>query len=170
MTQSGVMLYLFDPNPADIDIHDIAGALSKICRFGGRSKEFYSVAEHCVHVSKHVSRRAALWGLLHDSAEAYLIDVPKPLQLMFSGYEKLEVKILHAVAKRFNLEQATIPSQVRSADDYLGVTEYWHMINKSYCDTGVDLSNVDQRFKFYYWPPQVAYRRFMDRFKELTSK
>ena len=47
-TVSGIHFYPLDPNPDDIDIKDIAHALSLICRANGHFKYFYSVAQHCV--------------------------------------------------------------------------------------------------------------------------
>ena len=70
------------PNPDDIRIEDIAHALSNQCRFAGHAREFYSVAEHSVHVSQLCLPEHALWGLLHDASEAYLVDLPRPLKLL----------------------------------------------------------------------------------------
>jgi len=38
-----------------IRICDIAASLAKQCRYGGHSKIFYSVAEHCVHLCDYVA-------------------------------------------------------------------------------------------------------------------
>ena len=77
---------LIDPRclrPSNIDIRDIARALSHICRFGGHTKEFYSVAEHSVRVCEQVNRELGDWpvnlekievlmgALLHHAHEAY---------------------------------------------------------------------------------------------------
>src|SRR5690348_18006267 len=69
-----------DPKPEDIDIQDIAHALSCQCRFTGHSRKFYSVAEHCVRVSLLVSPDLQLAALLHDASEAYLSDVARPIK------------------------------------------------------------------------------------------
>ena len=50
-THSGLAFDLLDPKPDQINIHDIANALSKLCRFTGHVKQFYSVAEHSIRVS-----------------------------------------------------------------------------------------------------------------------
>jgi hypothetical protein len=42
-TFTGKEFYPLEPNPADIDIRDIAHALSNICRFTGHCREFYCV-------------------------------------------------------------------------------------------------------------------------------
>src|ERR1035441_5569037 len=38
--------------------------------------------EHSVHVSQLCLPEHALWGLLHDASEAYLVDLPRPLKLL----------------------------------------------------------------------------------------
>jgi len=100
---------IYEPTADMIDIRDIACALSKICRFGGQIKQFYSVAQHSVIVSnlawyydepKSV-RQAAL---LHDAAEAYLFDVIKPLkQAIGKAYIGIEEKVERAIIEKFGL-------------------------------------------------------------------
>jgi hypothetical protein len=79
-TFTGRAFYPLDPRPEDIDPVDIAHALSLICRYGGHSSRFYSVAEHCVLMSHAVAPEHALWALLHDATEAYLGDMIRPLK------------------------------------------------------------------------------------------
>lgn len=47
-TVTGKHFYPLDPNRQDIDIEDIAHALSLICRANGHFRHFYSVAQHSI--------------------------------------------------------------------------------------------------------------------------
>lgn len=93
---------------SDVDMRDIAHALSNLCRFTGHCSTFYSVAEHSVLVSlvaqEAIGAYGALYGspriyagqaLFHDAAEAYLADIAAPLKRLpeFSGYKKLEARV-----------------------------------------------------------------------------
>jgi hypothetical protein len=80
LSAGGLRVYPLDPRPDEIHLDDIAHALSNICRFGGHCREFYSVAQHSVHVSELLRGVPALVGLLHDAAEAYLGDIIRPLK------------------------------------------------------------------------------------------
>ena len=104
-TFSGLRFWPLDPNPEKILIADIAHALAHQCRFGGHASKFYSVAEHSVHVSQLCLPEDALWGLLHDASEAYLVDLPRPLKLLpeFAPYREAERRLQRAVALRFGL-------------------------------------------------------------------
>lgn len=89
-TASGHKLWPLDPRPGDIWLIDIARGLANECRYGRQMKQrglWYSVAEHCVLVSRFVAERYpdhpewAREALLHDGDEAYGFgDIPRPLK------------------------------------------------------------------------------------------
>src|ERR1019366_10480236 len=117
-TFSGLRFWPLGPNPAKILIEDVAHALAHQCRFSGHASKFYSVAEHSVHVSRLCLPEHALWGLLHDASEAYLVDLPRPLKLLpeFAAYREAERRLQRAVAVRFGLPEDQ-PASVTEADD-----------------------------------------------------
>ena len=95
-TVSGKIIDLNHPTEDMIDIKDIAAALSKICRFGGQINQFYSVAQHCVLVAAMAPAIIKKEALMHDAAEAYLLDIPKPLKHQLGrSYKKFEVLFEH---------------------------------------------------------------------------
>lgn len=114
-TFTGRCFWPLDPQPAEVDIRDIAHALSMRCRYAGHTTRFYSVAEHSVLVSLAVPPAAALWGLLHDAAEAYSADVPRPLKQFLPDWKPMEARIMAAVCRRFGLLLIE-PAAVKRAD------------------------------------------------------
>lgn len=102
---SGNWLDPYDPDPERIFIDDIAQGLANICRFNGQCRSFYSVAEHSVAVSMLVETPYRLAGLLHDAAEAYLGDVPRPLKYRpeYRYYRDAEEKLLDVIWRRFRI-------------------------------------------------------------------
>lgn len=91
-----------DLDPSDFVVEDIAAALSKLCRFGGHARRFHSVAEHALLVHDLVVEQGrddlALAALHHDSAEAYAIDLPKPIKVLVCRYDELCKRIDEAIA------------------------------------------------------------------------
>ena len=116
-TYSGRRFNPTKPNPSSIVIQDVAHALSLQCRFSGHTRQFYSVAQHSVGVSYLCDRQDALWGLLHDASEAYLVDIPNPLKRSgkFDAYLDFEKNMMQAVCIRFNLPPDE-PASVKAAD------------------------------------------------------
>ncbi|WP_424360235.1 phosphohydrolase [Methylocystis parvus] len=118
-TYSGRAFYPLDPRPEDVCMRDIAHALSHLCRFGGHSTRFYSVAEHsstlCEYFLLRGDRELARWALLHDAAEAYLVDVPRPIKSSLTNYRAIERRIMEAICTRFALPWEE-PAAVREAD------------------------------------------------------
>lgn len=122
LTRSGRKFDLMSPEKGPFDIETIAHALSNTCRFSGHVREYYSVAQHSVLVSRVVPERFALAGLLHDAAEAYLGDVVSPLKRLLHEYRELEARVEAAIFARFGIPKP-LPQEVRFADTILLATE-----------------------------------------------
>ncbi|RCV86950.1 phosphohydrolase [Billgrantia montanilacus] len=122
LTASGMTLPLTYPSWRLIDDRDIAQALSRICRFGGHSRQFYSVAQHCVLASHLVPPEDALAALLHDAPEAYIGDMISPLKAMLPAYQAVEQRIWSAIAQRFDVDPV-MPASVKQVDLQLLATE-----------------------------------------------
>lgn len=104
-TFTGKMIDLENPKVEQINIRDIAHALSQVNRFTGHTRTPYSVAEHCVIGSGIIRGEFALEFLLHDASEAYLGDVSGPLKRMMGGrYGELESLFMGLVMERFDLD------------------------------------------------------------------
>lgn len=111
--------YLFSPEKSSITPEDIAKILSRTPRWGGRSKVFYSVAEHCLHVSSMCSNENRLLGLLHDAPEAYLGDVISPLKRRLGAlYHELEENWAWEIGHRLGVGSALVdlPEEVTRMD------------------------------------------------------
>ena len=122
LTFTGRMVDPCNPDPADIDIEDVAHALSHLCRFTGHASTFYSVAQHSLFVSNWLAHRGAkpvlqLAGLLHDASEAYLGDLNTPAKLQLRDYQLAEGRVQQAVAEAFGLDPSLLScASVKEAD------------------------------------------------------
>lgn len=121
-TLSGQHFSFTDTDPSSIDIEDIAAALSNICRFTGHLQDFYSVAQHSVHVSYLVPPEYALEALLHDAAEAYCNDISTPLKALIPEYRAIEDRVDSVIRRKFGLPSA-MSSPVKYADLIMLATE-----------------------------------------------
>jgi uncharacterized protein len=167
-TFTGRRFYVLDPRAMDVDVDDIAHALSMLCRFTGHVREFYSVAEHSVRVSRLCDPADALWGLLHDSSEAYLADMNSPLKRTpeMSRYRTAERHVMAAVIERFGLGPHEPPS-VKTADRRLLVTEKRDLMPPS--PPWEDFASFEPLAeKIVPWSAKDAERAFLRRFDELT--
>jgi 5'-deoxynucleotidase YfbR-like HD superfamily hydrolase len=122
LTASGRYFNLREPERNEYSIGDIATALSRICRFVGHTKAFYSVAQHSVYVSRLLPDKLALQGLMHDASEAYLGDVSYPLKGLLPEYRTLEKALEATIARVFGLPYPFDPA-VKRADMVMLATE-----------------------------------------------
>lgn len=112
---SGGVYWPLDPRMNEVALIDIAHSLSMQCRFTGHVREFYSVAEHCVHVSHCVPKDLALVALMHDATEAYLTDVASPVKRHLPNYAEIEALNWAVIAEKFDLP-LQLPEEVHLAD------------------------------------------------------
>jgi hypothetical protein len=177
-TFTGKQFWPLSPDPDDIDIIDIAHALSNVCRFTGHSYDFYSVAQHCVFVSQHVGAVSenpndTLWGLLHDAPEAYLCDVASPVKhapgefgKLYREYEKV---LMDCICVKFGLPLEE-PEIVRAVDARMLATERrdlmaappraWPLLNRV----------VPYKHRIRALSPGPAERYFLDHFSVAKFK
>ncbi len=121
---SGHRFYPLEPKASDVYIIDIAHALARKCRFTGHTRDFYSVAEHCVRVAEMLPQRWKLRGLLHDGSEYVLPDVAAPIKVLpeFQWFRALEDRVQTAIYERFGLD-GDDPPDVKYCDLILCATE-----------------------------------------------
>lgn len=168
---SGGRYYPLDPRADEVNISDIAHSLAKQCRWGGHPPRFYSVAEHSVLVSTQVPRHLALDALLHDATEAYLIDLPRPIKVHLPDYKKLEQRNWLAVAERFGLSD-DLPQCVHDADNAVLLTEandFFGADLGNLCLVDMSPSITRAPVRIECWLPEMAKKRFLERFQEITS-
>ncbi len=157
--------------PDQIDIRDIAHSLARQCRFGGHVRGYFSVAQHSVHVSRLCDPQDALWGLLHDATEGYLIDLPRPIKQMLPEYKPMESRLMARIAYAFGLD-GEMPESVKVADVTALATERRDLMNASKeghrWAEDVELAVADAKI-IKPLGPEDAEALFLDRFEELTG-
>lgn len=164
---SGRRFYPLSPRAEDIDPADIAHALSLLCRYGGHIDRFYSVAEHCVLMSQAVPAEHALWALLHDATEAYVVDVPRPLKRELADYARIEGGVMLAIVERFGLPSASMPFEVHDADNRILLDETAVLMPRRERWVQDDLEPLGAAIAG--WPPYEAERRYLGRLRELSD-
>lgn len=171
-TYTGRCFYSLDPRPEDVDILDIGHALSMQCRFSGHTVRHYSVAQHSYILSYHVPERDALWGLLHDASEAYLVDLPKPIKAnsaLGAYYKEIENKIMAAVCERFGLPLEE-PASVKEADGRMLTTEKRDLMIRTVDWKAWEHLGEPFDHKISPLPQHIVEHDFLSRFLELIGE
>jgi hypothetical protein len=114
MLQSGKLFDFSNPENSDISVEDIAHGLAHTCRYAGQCDGFYSVAEHSVLVSQ-IAVHSNMAALFHDSAEAFIGDLPGPLKRLLPQYKEFENRIEKFVFERLEIAWPA-PPEVKRAD------------------------------------------------------
>lgn len=132
---TGRRMTVLAPQQNSIHILDIAHALSNLCRFGGHTDLFYSVAEHSIVVSyimEELFERPDLAGvaLMHDASEAYLTDMQRPVKVLpeFEIFKRVEEGLEAAIAEKFGIPHP-LPTEVKRADNVALIAEVRRLMN-----------------------------------------
>ena len=111
----------------------------------------------------------ALWGLLHDAAEAYLGDLPTPLKGHLGDFRDREKTLLAVIVAKYGLEPDE-PASVKDADRAMLIVERqvlmagnlrWPGDGRSPPAITADPADIKK------WDPSTATDEFMTRFHEL---
>ena len=114
----GTLISVTDPDYRMLKLEHVAHAAANLCRYGGQSPRFYSVAEHCCLMTELAlahpeHRRYAKEVLLHDANECFgLGDLPRPVKQHCPGYQAMQSKIDMAVTMAFKLDCSLEAQQV----------------------------------------------------------
>ncbi len=172
-TFTGKQFWFLDPKPEMIDIIDIAHALAHTCRYGGHASRFYSVAEHCVIMSRFMeganfANDACFAALMHDAAEAYLGDIPAPIKDQLPQFKELEEVVETAIARKFKLRQPLHPI-IKEYDMRILKDEKRQVMGN--VPWGEQMENVwPLGVELYCWAPEMAKKRFLQQFEHIAAK
>lgn len=143
---------VFDPQPEDINIEDIAWALSyHATRWFGNGRCFFPVSQHCCAAYDMAMPRSRMAALLHDASEAYLLDLPKPIKEFLPDYKKVEHKLMLAIAEKFGFEYPLAPD-VKKIDEILLGDEF--------------ITHIQFGVK-HIWDPEFSRNQFLNRYNHI---
>jgi 5'-deoxynucleotidase YfbR-like HD superfamily hydrolase len=124
----------------DFNIVDVASSLSNLCRFTGHTREFYSVAQHSLHVKWLVedesliapNKATLMAALLHDASETWLNDMSTPLKYSarLAGYrhaEKLAEASIESLIHSWFPDQRVDRVAIKLADQRAFILEVLHL-------------------------------------------
>lgn len=153
------------PKPADIDIRDIAHALSLNCRYCGQIKYHYSVGQHSILCAIKAPPHLKLEALLHDASEAYLSDLAKPVKVQpeMQGYRDAEQRLEGVIAERFGLDYPW-DEEIHTIDRRMLATEIRELLPT---DEPLPAKPYEDLW-IMKWKPSFTEQLFLSRFREIA--
>jgi 5'-deoxynucleotidase YfbR-like HD superfamily hydrolase len=153
-TRSGRAVSLSSPDPASIDIRDIACSLSRLNRFSGATFLPVNVADHSLNVVRFMAMKKAppemlMLGLLHDAHEAYIGDITSPARREIAVLcgrdivQEMADRLDEAILKAFKVWHCCslgALAWVRTADAAVFAAE-WRDLMQGRCPTSVEAAN-----------------------------
>lgn len=180
ITYTGISMNPVHPKADQIDIRDIAHALSLICRGGGHVKHFYSVAQHSLACAEEArvrgySVRVQLGSLLHDASEAYIADVTRPVKQQMPQYYEIERPLQALIWEKYMTDGDGQPAppteeekkQIFEIDDQTMSLDLHCLLGEGNSDGYLKLqSDVPRDFV----PMEQVEQEFLQRFAKLTEQ
>jgi 5'-deoxynucleotidase YfbR-like HD superfamily hydrolase len=175
-TSSGRLFWPLNPLPDEVYIEDIAHGLAAENRFGNQADYPYSVAWHSVALSHVVPQELARWALMHDAAEAYMADIPRPLKRTgkFEFYEKAEKELMKIIATEIGLTPTVMPKELEEYDSRMGSVEllYANKVGRAkMIARGWSHEELESYSNWKDWIKPVSFedakKAFLDRYNQL---
>jgi hypothetical protein len=173
-TFSGVKFYPLDPREDEIVIEDIAHSLSNQCRFAGHCRFHYSVGQHSLIGSYLKDCTLPLHFLLHDAAEAYIVDLPRPIKrtgLFGFMYRAFERRLNRLIERKFKLGPRTLDHpHIKWLDSRLLITEKRDVMGQSpaeWKESELEFAPLPDYIRPFR--PDTIERQFLARYFELDS-
>lgn len=173
-TYTGIRFYPLDPRAEEIDILDIAHALSFMVRANGHLESFYTVGQHCLNcageaIARGYSLRICLACLLHDGSEAYLSDITRPVKQYLQTYRRLERKIQSTVYAAFRLGELS-PEEQAKVDEIDNDMLYYEFARlHPNATVGKDPNPLLSEADFSEKKPAETEKTFLSLFEELRQ-
>lgn len=172
-TFTGLVFWPMDPRLEEIDYRDIAHGLASEGRFQGQTRNFYSVGEHSVRVSRLLKKQGynaiiQFLGLHHDDSEAYLGDLPSPLKKLdeFAFFREAENYLQDLCFQKFGILQFHTEENkkvIKAADIIMLLTEKRELMKKSEWERNTkDLQPLPPSYKISGWSPKVAEKKYLE--------
>jgi hypothetical protein len=162
-TFTGKAVFPFEPTYDMIDIEDIAHGLAMTCRYGGHTNRFFSVAEHCCHLYDWFIETEqfedAFAALMHDAAEAYIGDVPRPIKKRLPEYLVAEAALEKVIFGKYGVPNP-MPKSVKDADRRILADEKAVLLKA--LGSSIDLEPLHVCIQC--WTPEAAEIQFLNRF------
>lgn len=172
--RSGSYFNFLNPQPDQFKFADIAGSVSKICRFGGQINDFYSVAEHLVRCVMQ-ARQDGLPLLVqraifaHDWEEGPMgSDVVHPLKLLIPGYSRIARRVSGVLFSKYDVEQGPlIHAAIKKIDIEMRTAERRALLSADDVKWHGEEGIRELDMPFYCWGPNVAEMKFLEVAEEL---
>lgn len=178
-TYSGKQFWLLDPDGGAVDVCDVGHAIGYQCRYNGHTSkqdknmpwtewnDFLSVAEHSCLLSDFCMRQG--WGTqrafqahIHDSAEAYSGDIPRPwknaVPILRNLEHDLDMIVLPALGGA-----GEKPDWLDEIDTRILQDERAQARNPSSHDWKLD-GYEPLGIKIQFWSPERAWREWTERY------
>lgn len=163
-TYTGRQFFYYSNNQDELDILDIAHALSGQPRYNAHTDYHYSVAQHVILGIEYIKQKTddkKMWRswLLHDAVEAYLPDVHTFLKYKWPDYIELSNHIEQRIIDKFDLYDLHDPL-IKEIDDRIKSNELIDLMGRHQYLNFSPLPNL----KIEEWPRDKAKVLFFEEY------
>jgi len=129
----------------------------------------YTVAEHCVRMSKAVPPSLAYDALMHELGEATCGDVTGPLKSLCPDFKKIEKRCERAAFTMFMVPMSD-PDAIKLADLRMLATERRDLLAWRGEQWGIGEAAKPFDFEIVPWSPEAAAGAFLRRYREIAPE